>query len=292
MIMAEPVLDPLDGPLAPDGVGFVASLARQGYSADSISRHVRLMVHVSRWLDRRGLGAGDLGADCAMRFLRFRTAGGHTRPASMAGMAPLLEYLRTIGVTPTVDARTAVTPVDELVGGYRRYLLEERGLSQETTVPHYVDVACSFLAGQSISGISELGWLTSVEVSQFMLAASRRYSVGHTKSIGTRLRSFLRYLEMEGLTSNPLTAAVPSVAGWQLAGLPSAVSAAEVTRLLESCDRGRPSGRRDFAILSVLARLGLRAGEVAALRLDDIDWRAGAVRVHGKANRDDWLPLV
>jgi integrase/recombinase XerD len=291
MIMARRVRGPLDGPLAPYGAGFEASLAEQGYSADSIRRHLRLMVHVSRWLDRRGLGAADLSVDGAGRFLRFRRAGGHTHPAAMAGMGPLLEYLRGVGVAPSVDAPRAVTPVDELVGDYRRYLLEERGLSLRTSVPHYVDVACLFLAGQSISDVSELNGLTSAEVSQFMLSASRRYSVGHTKSIGTRLRSFLRYLEMEGLSSIPLAGAVPSVAGWQLAGLPSAVSAAEVSRLLESCDRGRPSGRRDFAILSVLARLGLRAGEVAALRVDGIDWRAGAVRVHGKGNREDWLPL-
>jgi site-specific recombinase XerD len=291
MIMARRVRGPLDGPLAPHGAGFEASLAEQGYSADSISRHLRLMVHVSRWLDRRGLGAADLSVDCAGRFLRFRRTGGHTHPASVAGMGPLLEHLRGVGVAPSIDVVTGGTMVDELVGDYRRYLLEERGLSLRTTVPHYVDVACSFLAGQSISGVSELGHLTSVEVSQFMLSASHRYSVGHTKSIATRLRSFLRYLEMEGLTSNPLVGAVPSVAGWQLGGLPSAVSAAEVSRLLESCDRGRPIGRRDFAILSVLARLGLRAGEVAALRVDDIDWRAGAVRVHGKGNVDDWLPL-
>src|SRR5207245_713179 len=91
---------------------------------------------------------------------------------------------------------------------------------------------------------------------------------------------------------NTLAAAVPSVASWQLAGLPQAISATEVTRLLESCDRGRPSGCRDFAILTVLARLGLRAAEVSALRLDDIDWRVGEVRVHGKGNREEHLPLA
>jgi site-specific recombinase XerD len=291
MIMARRVRGPLDGPLAPYGAGFEASLAEQGYSADSISRHLRVIVQMSRWLDRRGLGAADLSVDCAGRFLRFRRAGGHTHPASIAGMAPLLDYLRNVGIAPSADTLTAVTPVEGLLGDYRCYLLEERGLSQRTSVPHYVDVACSFLASRSISGVSELGRLTSAEVSQFMLSASRRYSVGHTKSIGTRLRSFLRYLEMEGLTSTPLAGAVPSVAGWQLVGLPQTVSTSEVSRLLESCDRARPSGCRDFAILSVLARLGLRAGEVAALRLDDIDWRVGVVRVHGKGNRDDGLPL-
>ena len=292
MIMARRVCGPLEGPLLPYGAGFQTALADQGYSADSIGRQLRLMVHASRWLGERHLGAGDLDSDCAARFLRYRRAEGHAHPVSMAGMAPMLDYLRSVGAVPRTEAHLALTPVDALVAEYRRYLLEERGLSELSSVPHYLDVARAFLAHQSIACPEDLRGLTSADVSGFVLSQSRRRTIGYAKSITTRLRSLLRYLEVEGLTPSALAAAVPSVASWQLTGLAQAISASGVARLLESCDRGRPIGRRDFAILTVLARLGLRAAEVAALRLDDIDWRAGEVRVHGKGNRQDRLPLA
>lgn len=289
--MARRVRGPLSGPLLPYGAGFEASLADQGYSADSIERQLRLMVHLSRWLAGQKLAGSDLTDECARRFLRDRRAGGHTHPASMMGMAPMLDYLCSVGAAPRSQVEVALTPLGTLVGAYRRYLLEERGLSELSTVPHYLGVARAFLAHRSIAGPADLRGLTSADVSGFVLSESRRGSVGHTKSTATRLRSLLRYLEVEGLTSIGLAAAVPAVAGWQLTGLPQAVSSADVARLLESCDRGRPIGRRDLAIVTVLARLGLRAAEVAALRLDDIDWRAGEVRVHGKGNREERLPL-
>lgn len=289
--MVRRVCGPLNGPLLPYGAGFRASLTEQGYSADSIGRHVRVMVQVSRWLAGQNLAGSDLTTEGARRFLEVRQAEGYAHPVSMAGMAPLLDYLRRVGVAPVVERDVAVAPVDVLVGDYRRYLLEERGLSERSSVPHYLDVARSFLQHRSIREPAELRCLTSAEVTDFVLSESRRRTVGYAKSINTRLRSFLRYLEVEGLTSNALVAAVPSVASWELTGLPQAISATDVACLLRSCDRRSAIGRRDFAILTVLARLGLRAAEVAALRLDDIDWRAGEVSVHGKANREDGLPL-
>jgi integrase/recombinase XerD len=289
--MTRRVCGPLAGPLLPYGPGFEAALAGQGYSADSIGRHLRLMVHLSRWLAEQHLAAGDLTAGCARRFLRFRRAQGHGHPVSMAGMAPLLDYLASVGAIPAREPQAA-GPVDALIAQYQRYLLQERGLSPRSSVPHYADVARRFVAHVQAGTPGELDGLTAAAVTGFVLSVSRRRSVGEAKSVSTRLRSFLRYLELEGLTRPGLLAAVPSVAGWALTGLPRAISAAEVGRLLASCDRRRPAGRRDFAILTILARLGLRAGEAAALRLADIDWRAGEITVHGKAGRHDRLPLT
>jgi len=289
--MTRRVRGPLDGPLLPYGPGFEATLTIQGYSADSIGRHLRLMVHLSRWLADQRLAAGDLTAGCVRRFLRFRQAQGHRHPASMAGMAPLLDYLASVGAVPAAEPQAA-GPMDALIAGYRRYLLQERGLAPQSSVPRYVGVARRFVAYVPAGTPGELDGLTAAAVTGFVLPVSQRRSVGEAKAVSTGLRSFLRYLELEGLTRPGLVAAVPSVAGWALAGLPRAISAAEVGRLLGSCDRRRPAGRRDFAILTVLARLGLRAGEVAALRLADIDWRAGELAVHGKAGRHDRLPLM
>jgi integrase/recombinase XerD len=153
-------------------------------------------------------------------------------------------------------------------------------------------VARRFAAQVQAGTPGELDGLAAAAVTGFVLPVSRRRPVGEARPVSTGLRSFLRYLELEGLTRPGLVAAVPPVAGWALTGLPRAISAAEVARLLGSCDRRRPAGCRDFAILTVLARLGLRAGEVAALRLADIDWRAGELAVHGKAGRHDRLPLT
>jgi integrase/recombinase XerD len=209
----------------------------------------------------------------------------------MAGMAPLLDYLASVGAIPAREPQAA-GPVDALIAQYQRYLLQERGLSPRSSVPHYADVARRFVAHVQAGTPGELDGLTAAAVTGFVLSVSRRRSAGEAKSVSTRLRSFLRYLELEGLTRPGLLAAVPSVAGWELTGLPRAISAAEVGRLLASCDRRRPAGCRDFAILTILARLGLRAGEAAALRLADIDWRAGEITVHGKAGRHDRLPLT
>ena len=289
--MTRRVRGPLDGPLLPYGPGFEAALAGQGYSADSIGRHLRLMVHLSRWLAEQHLAARDLTAGCARRFLRFRRAQGHRHPASMAGMAPLLDYLASVGAIPAAEPQDA-GPAGALIAGYRRYLLQERGLSPQSTVPHYADVASRFAAHVRAGTPGELDGLTAAAVTGFVLSVSQRRSVGEAKAVSTRLRSFLRYLELEGLTRPGLLAAVPPIAGWALTGLPRAISAADVARLLGSCDPRRPAGCRDLAILTILARLGLRAGEVAALRLADIDWRAGELTVRGKASRQDRLPLT
>jgi integrase/recombinase XerD len=289
--MSRRVRGPLDGPLLPYGAGFRAVLAGQGYSADSIGRHLRLMVHLSRWLAGQHLAASDLTGGCAWRFLRFRQAEGHVHPASMAGMAPLLDYLRSAGAIPAAEPQAA-GPAGALIARYRCYLLQERGLSPRSSVPHYIDVAGRFVAHVRAAAPGELEAVDAAAVTGFVLSVSQRRSVGEAKAVATRLRSFLRFLELEGLTRPGLLAAVPSVAGWQLTGLPQAISAADVGRLLDSCDRCCPAGLRDFAILTVLARLGLRAGEVAAVRLRDIDWRAGELAVLGKASRQDRLPLT
>lgn len=289
--MARRVCGPMVGPLVPCVAGFRSRLTEQGYTAYSIDDQVLLIAHLSRWLAGQCLSSDDLTVACARQFLGVRRAEGYAHPVSMRGMAPLLDYLRGIGAVPIVERDVAVTAVDVLLGSYRLYLIEERGLSVSSTVPHYVDVARSFLQHRSIVDEAGLAGLTSAQVTDFVVSESRRRTVGYAKSITTRLRCWLRYLHVEGLTPNALAAAVPSVAGWQLTGLPQAISATDVARLLKSCDCRRTIGRRDFAILTVLVRLGLRAAEVAALRLDDIDWRGGEVTIHGKGNQEDRLPL-
>jgi integrase len=177
-----------------------------------------------------------------------------------------------------------------LLDGYRGYLVAERRLAP-STVRARVDVARQFLAPRVTGGRLDLGSLAAPDVTGFLLAQARLRTTGAVKAMASPLRCLLRFLFVAGLVPCDLAGAVPAAASPRLASLPAGADPATVAALLASCDRSRPSGQRDFAILALLARLGLRAGEVAALRLDDIDWRAGTVVIHGKGGRIDQLPL-
>ena len=276
------------GPLAPYVTGFEEDLAAQGYrSADD---HLYAMAQLSRWLEGEKLGAENLSAAGVERFLCWRGAAGHVGPLSMRRLSVLLGHLVGIGVTPPFEPGVADTPIELLMDRYRRYLTQERGLST-SSLRYYLDVARAFLWWLPVEGEFELQGLSTATVTGFVLAECRRCRVGSAKSMTTRLRSLLRFFYLEGLTPTALAAAVPTVAGWRQTSLPQALSATDVARLLKSCDRGTSVGRRDFAVLMVLSRLGLRAGEVAGMQLTDIDWRAGEVVVRGKANRKDRLPV-
>ena len=167
------------------------------------------------------------------------------------------------------------------------YLLERRGLTA-STVRNYVSVARLFVADRErVHGGLALMELDGAAVSEFVLRESRRSGVGSAKCMVTRLRALLRFLHLDGEVQRDLAGAVPSVASWRLASLVKALDARSVARLLSGCDRRTGVGRRDFAILTVLSRLGLRAGEVAALRLADVDWRAGELLIRGKGSRQE-----
>jgi integrase/recombinase XerD len=279
------------GPLAGFAAGFGRELERRGYRPGAVADHLWLLVDVSRWLAERGLGASDLTAACLERFSVERRASGRLRLRSVGALRPLLEYLRGVGVAPAPVVVTPLTAADELVERYSAYLLERRGLSR-STVRNYVGVARVFFSWrEATAGTLGLGGLAGDAVIAFVLDESRRCSVGSAKCMVTRLRALLRFLYVEGETCRDLAGVVPSVASWRLAGLVKALDGRSVSRLLTSCDRRTRVGRRDFAVLTMLSRLGLRAGELAALRLSDIDWRAGELLVRGKGSRQERLPL-
>jgi integrase len=165
--------------------------------------------------------------------------------------------------------------VGRLLADYGRYLFDERALTEHTVLVRYVPVARLFLDGVMGAGGLELERLTASEVSSFLARECPRRSVAGARELVVALRSFLRYLHIAGLIAMPLQWAVPGVADLRDRSLPRGLEPAVVKRLLGSCDRRRTVGRRDYAILLLLSRLGLRAGEVAALTLDDLDWHSG-----------------
>jgi integrase len=278
------------GPLVSYMAGFRAELEAQGYRPHAVSNQLQLMAHVSRWLTGRGLVVGDLTPDRVEEFLVARRAAGYVLWRSAKGVAPLLAHLGHLGVLPVCEAVTVVTPAEELLERYRVYLVEERGLAAGT-VTGYLHVARLFLTTRpQVLGLG-LGALTASEVIAFVSEECRQRSSGSAKYVVTGLRALLRFCHLEGSITRPLADAVPAVARWRLAGLPRALDPADVAALLDSCDRRTTFGRRDFAVLTLLVRLGLRAGEVAGLLLDDIDWRGGELVVRGKGSKHERLPL-
>ena len=279
------------GPLVAFAPGFGGELERRGYRPGPAADQLRLMADASGWLAVHGLQPGDLTEVRVAQVMSERRAAGRWRLLSPRAMRPLLEYLRGLGVVPAAVPAAPLTPSEVLIARYSSYLLERRGLAP-STVRNYLWAARVFLSWrQRTVGKLELERLDAAAVSGFVLEETGRLSVGSAKCMVTRLRVLLRFLHVEGEIERDLAGAVPSVASWRLASLVKAVDAQSLARLVRSCDRRTRVGRRDFAILTLLSRLGLRAGEVAALRLSDIDWRAGEVLIRGKGSRQEHLPL-
>jgi integrase/recombinase XerD len=288
--MRDPSRARVTGPLEQFAPGFVAELARLGYTGNSASGQMFVMGHLSRWLAAEGLDAAALTPEVAGRFLAARREAGYVLYLSPKALMPLLGYLRGVGAVPPEPAPAPASAVDALLDRYRRYLVTERGLTAGTA-RGYVDLARPFAAGRKRAGELDRAGLTAAEVTRFVLATCPGLRKGTAKLTVTALRSLLGWLHLAGEVPVPLAWAVPAVASCRLAGLPKALEPAQVTALLASCDQDIAAGRRDFAMLTMLARLRLRAGEVAGLTLEDIDWRAGEITVRGKGNRAGRLPL-
>lgn len=277
------------GPLEPHVTGFAEALLRDGYSGSSASQHVCFIAHLDRWMQAEGVGLEALSASAIERYLAQRRAAGYVEYRSVRALRPLLEYLTPLSVLP-IPQDPAPGPVEELLGRYRAWLLLERGVT-EGTARGYVDCVRPFVAGRLHDGVLDLVGVSAGDVTGFVLGACPGRAVGSAKLIVCALRSLLRWLHLSGAVPVSLAAAVPKVAGWRLPGLPKGLEPGQLRALLAACDRRTPTGLRDYAIMLVLARLGLRAGEVARLGLDDVDWRHGEITVLGKGSRAERLPL-
>ncbi len=287
--MRDPSRVRVPGPLEPYAEDFRSQLAERGYSPDAAAVQLQLMGHLSGWLAGRGLDATGLTAAVVDAYLAERRSSGCASHWTRLALAPLLGFLQRREVAPA-EVPPGLGPVEALLCRYARWLAGERGLA-ETTIRRNVELVRPFVAGWERAGRVQLEHLRAADVTAFVVARCHNARGGTAPRMVTALRSLLRFLHVEGLIDQPLATAVPSVAGWKLTGLPTALQADQVAALLASCDQATVVGRRDLAILTVLVRLGLRAGEAAALRLDDIDWRRGEITVHGKGNRHDRLPL-
>ena len=274
--------------------GFARHLSDEGYSRATAVRYLRAAGHLGRFVEARG---DTLGVDEPKTLEAFRrhlpscrcpqSNGGRTTHHVLYGAKRFVAYLREIGVVTRDDARaTTEATVPALVQSFRDWLHHHRGLA-ESTQRLYVRGATDLLKSLGDRTIA----YDARSIREFLIGRARQCGKPSAQKLVTSVRMFLRYLASQGLCHAALDQAVPALAGWRLATLPRCLTAAEVERMVQACDPHSVRGHRDRAILLLLARLGLRAGDVAELRVSDIDWEDGSLVVSGKGRREVRLPL-
>ncbi|MGI8312828.1 tyrosine-type recombinase/integrase [Saccharopolyspora hattusasensis] len=276
------------GLLAPQVEDYRTWLAQHGYTPQTTRNMLKDLGQVGLWLARAGLRVDELSEERLEDFLAVRR-GTRRRVPGIRGMAPLLAFLRETGVV--AQPQSAPTPITTLLEQFRSWMEKERGLATPTVL-RYENTARRFLTEQAMTG-GDLtpARLSGADLNAFLLRECERVSAGSAKGRVAELRALMRFLHLRGAIPLRLGSAVPPVGGWRLAAVPPTMTAADVQLLLDHCPRDTAVGVRDYAILTVVARLGLRSIEVARLELGDVDWRAGEIVVRGKGRREDRLPL-
>lgn len=277
----------VSGPLVRFADGFRVDLIERGYSLWGAQEQMYLLAQLSRWIEVEGLQLAALTPAMVDEYIVWRRGQGYLSGLSSKSLRRVFGYLDGLGVLPREDV--VPSPVEQLLGEFRGYLLVERGMAAGS-VRLYERVARLFLEERSEPLGDDLARLSGAEINVFVLREARRRSYWSALTVVSALRALLRFLHVQGLIAEPLAAAVPSVAR-RREDLPRGLQSGQVRLLVDSCDRSTPVGRRDYAILLLLSRLGLRGGEVAGLELDDVDWRAAEVVIRGKGSRVDRLPL-
>lgn len=279
-----------DGPLVAYIDSFTALLNEQGYSQSSAHLQTRLVADFSQWLKRNNVAVHEITLEHTKRYLRCRAR--HLRPRrdDTAALIRLLNLLRQQGVITNQEVQTEATEVEQLAEEFVLFLRQERALAAATVV-NYSAFALQFLTERFGAGQVQLSDLCATDVVAFVQRQAVCLHLKRAKLMTSALRSFLRFVRYRSDIAVDLAAAVPAVANWSMASIPRSISHDHAKQVLAHCNRQTAAGRRDYAILLLLARLGLRAGEIAALTLDDIDWEAGHLRVHGKGGRECQLPL-
>jgi len=282
---------PPEGPLAAHIGSFTQCVSEQGYAAKSLWQRVHLAACFSRWLGEQGVRLRGVSSEHPAQYLKHRARRVQPGRSDAAALRHFMDFLRrqeAIPVAKTPSRR--LTPVEECAQAFERYLREDRALASATIV-NYMPFISTFLNDRFSNGQVTLCRLSASDVVRFIQRQAPRLHQKRAKLLTTALRSFLQYARYRGDITLDLAAAVPPVANWSMTSIPRAISADHVRQLLASINRRTAIGRRDYAILLLLARLGLRSSEVAFLELDDIDWKSGRFSVRGKSGRRTDLPL-
>jgi site-specific recombinase XerD len=284
-------LDPFrSGPLGPHIDRWAGLLWEQGYSKRVGEQKIRLVAFLSRWLEQQQVRVEQLDERRIADFLAAQRKALRRQRQVEHTLGQLLRELRRSKIIAGRQSAQVASPTELLMHDFGRFLTQERGLSQ-ATLDNYLPVARRFLTNAFGAKTVRLAQLAARDINGFILRDSTTFSPKRVQLTTSALRSFLGFLYLRGQLTTPLAASVPTVATWRLSELPQFLEPQQVQRLLQSCDRSSPCGCRDYAALLLLARLGLRAGEVVHLALEDINWSVGAVLIRGKSAREDRLPL-
>jgi site-specific recombinase XerD len=278
------------GPLSEHLDTYAARLAEQGYTDHSIRRQIVAIADFSRWLKRKHIDVQALDSVVVDRFLRLRRRQQRVGRGDSKALARMVAMLWQTGVVKQPQPPAADTPWSRITSEYRRYLLEECGRSP-STVTNYVPFIDQFLSERFPSRAPNLAMLRAPDVTGFVTRHAHQLSPVRAGLMVTALRSFFRYLRHRGATATDLASCVPTVPNWSFSTLPRFLPASTVEHILKRCDRKTSGGRRNHAMLLLLARLGVRAGEVIGLSLDDIDWDSGQITIRGKGGKSAPLPL-
>ena len=268
---------------------YAARLVKDGLSRQSTWRSLNLLGDLMEWVSSSGAMPTDLKEHVVEQYLRHRAAKQSIQPGDRAALKRLLSVLREAGIIAAA-VPPPLSQHDQIFEAFGLYLQKERGLAPKSIVRH-LPVIRLFLREVCPAGVSDLGRISQEDVTRYIERHARDGSADSGKAMCWALRAFLRYLHHKGLNPLALAGCVPSIRRWKLASLPTYMSAGQVQKALDSCDRATVMGRRDYAILMMLAKLGMRAGEVAALTLDGIDWRSGEMLICAKGRRRARLPI-
>jgi integrase/recombinase XerD len=278
------------GPLNAHIDTFAQQLFDEGYALWTVKYSVRLLADFTTWMQQQGLAITELAELSVHNFFQHRYQLRRPHRDDRAILKKLLAYLRTVGVIAAPVKAVSDPAYASIMQAFQQYLAFQRNLAP-STIHHYLNTVACFLNQCFGARPPNPDALCAQDVTDFMQQQARRYSSGQTQLIATALRSFFRFLLQQALITTDLAQFVPAPARRRLSTLPKFISADDVELLLHCVDQKMPEGRRNYAILQLLARLGLRAAEVAALTLNDLDWDAGEIIVRGKGGRYDRLPL-
>lgn len=260
---------------------YASSLVTDGLTQARTWRCLHVVGGLLSWIARSGSSLVDLDESMVERYLNYRHRKLSKQESDKAALKRFLSVLRIAGMI--MPAAVPITLQGKILEKFSNYLHSERGFAPKTIIRKTALIR-KFLAEVCPNG--DLAKLNHEDVIRYIECHAQ-----DDKTICSQLRSFLRYLHDKNLNPRPLAGCVPSIRRWKLASLPTYLSAMQVKKVLDSCDQATPLGQRDYAILMMLARLGLRASEVGTLSLDDIDWRSGVLLVRGKGRKRERMPL-
>jgi len=278
------------GPLGAHIDSFAQILEVQGYKRSTAKYKITIVADFSRWLDQQGFSVTDLDEITLNKFLLYRGRRGSIFKIEPPTLQKFLKSLRETGVVPDATRVDDDSKLKRIECGFAKYLAQERGLEQ-ITIDSYLPIARKFLSDQFGTGPIVLNDLHPSDIVRFILRCTETVSSKSAQRIVCSLRSFFRFLYQRGETAIDLSPSALTVANWRLSELPKFLEPEQVERLLQSCNQDSLVGQRDYVILLLLARLGLRAGDVVHMTLDDIDWEVGQLIVCGKSDRQERLPL-